>query len=95
VLFVDEGAPRASWEEPGRCLARPPLPVGEHALSQRSAGGERSEAVKRRLRDGSVYTIVKVFHEPGALVRALAELGWSAEIDLTGDGLLVGVARRC
>jgi ubiquinone/menaquinone biosynthesis C-methylase UbiE len=75
VLFVDEGAPRASREEPNRC--RTP-----HV---------DSATVKRRLRDGSEHTIVKVFHEPGELARALAQLGWSAEIEQTHEGFIVGV----
>jgi len=49
--------------------------------------------VERRLRDGSAFRIVKVFHEPDALGRALADLGWTARIEPLDDGFLAGVAR--
>jgi len=49
--------------------------------------------VERRLRDGSAYRIVKVFHEPETLGRALAEVGWTAGIEPLEDGFLAGVAR--
>jgi SAM-dependent methyltransferase len=72
VLFVDEGAPRASLE-PNRL-------AGSAGIAQRT------------LRDGSSHTIVKVFYEPDELVRILARLGWSTEIELTDDGFIVGTA---
>jgi hypothetical protein len=49
---------------------------------------------ERRLRDGSVHRIVKVFHQPAELERKLADLGWAAKVRLTDGGFLVGVARR-
>jgi SAM-dependent methyltransferase len=49
--------------------------------------------VERRLRDGSAFRIVKVFHEPGALGSALADIGWTARIEPLEDGFLAGVAR--
>jgi SAM-dependent methyltransferase len=49
--------------------------------------------VERRLRDGSAYRIVKVFHEPEGLGRALADIGWTARIEPLEDGFLAGVAR--
>jgi SAM-dependent methyltransferase len=38
--------------------------------------GEDSPLVRRRLRDGSEYTVVKVPYDPAALERRLARLGW-------------------
>jgi SAM-dependent methyltransferase len=49
--------------------------------------------VERRLRDGSTYRIVKVFHEPDGLGRALADVGWTAQVEPLEDGFLAGVAR--
>jgi SAM-dependent methyltransferase len=73
VLFVDEGAARASME--------PKLLPG------------RGGTAERQLRDGSVHTIVKVFYEAEELARTLAGLGWSAEIELSDEGFIVGMAR--
>ncbi len=49
-----------------------------------------SPIVRRRLRDGTIHEIVKIFYDSGVLGRKLAGLGWSAEIEVTGEGLLVG-----
>jgi hypothetical protein len=38
--------------------------------------GEDSPLVRRRLRDGNEYTVVKVPYDPAALERRLARLGW-------------------
>jgi SAM-dependent methyltransferase len=51
-------------------------------------------AAERQLRDGSVHKIVKVFYAADELTRVLAGLGWSAEIELTDEGFIVGTARR-
>jgi SAM-dependent methyltransferase len=52
-----------------------------------------SGIAERRLRDGSVHTIVKVFYDADELARILAGLGWSAEVELTEEGFIVGAAR--
>jgi SAM-dependent methyltransferase len=59
--------------------------------SFRSAEGP---LVKRRLRDGTAYDIVKVFYDSDEVTGALADLGWAASIRLSEDGFLVGTARR-
>jgi demethylmenaquinone methyltransferase/2-methoxy-6-polyprenyl-1,4-benzoquinol methylase len=46
----------------------------------------------RRLEDGREYTIVKVFHEPDALERRLARLGWRATVRATPTYFVVGEA---
>jgi SAM-dependent methyltransferase len=99
VLFVDEGAPRASKEDPDRGLGPEHQSErrggsSEGAPSEPITAGAAGPIVERRLRDGTVHRIVKVFHEPGELSRRLTELGWSADIELTDDGLIVGVVRR-
>jgi demethylmenaquinone methyltransferase/2-methoxy-6-polyprenyl-1,4-benzoquinol methylase len=60
----------------------------------RAAGGRprRSPVVERRLRDGSAYRIVKVFHEPAELAATLAGIGWSARVEPLEDGFMAGVA---
>lgn len=45
----------------------------------------------RSLDDGSEYRIVKIYHEPSALTRELAALGWSADVRRLGD-FIIGVA---
>ncbi|MGI8505500.1 MAG: class I SAM-dependent methyltransferase [Solirubrobacteraceae bacterium] len=42
--------------------------------------GDASQVVRRRLDDGSDYRVVKVPHEPKALERRLAQLGWAIEV---------------
>jgi SAM-dependent methyltransferase len=53
-----------------------------------------SPVIKRRLRDGTIHEIVKIYYELEVLRRRLADLHWSADIDLMPDGLLVATARR-
>jgi demethylmenaquinone methyltransferase/2-methoxy-6-polyprenyl-1,4-benzoquinol methylase len=83
------------WRRLARCLE----PGGRALFVDEGAGRAPRDAdpegpfIERRLRDGSTYRIVKVFHEPDALVRALAEVGWTARIDPLEDGFLAGVAR--
>jgi ubiquinone/menaquinone biosynthesis C-methylase UbiE len=52
-----------------------------------------SPVVQRRLRDGTIHEIVKIFYDSEKLGRKLAGLGWSTEIEQTGEGLLVGKAK--
>ena len=44
------------------------------------AWGEQSTTIRRRVADGRAFRIVKVPHEPAALERRLAELGWSVAV---------------
>jgi SAM-dependent methyltransferase len=50
-------------------------------------------AHRRRLHDGREYTIVKVLHEPNELTASLAELGWDADVRLSGEEFYYGLAR--
>jgi SAM-dependent methyltransferase len=54
--------------------------------------GQPAPAVRRRLRDGSDYRVVKLFYSPRDLTARLAELGWSADIRQVGSEFLEGVA---
>ena len=65
----------------------PPRAVNDPAAAD-------SPVVKRQLRDGTIHEIVKIFYEPEELRRMLVDLGWTANVDLTDEGLLVGSARR-
>ena len=42
--------------------------------------GEASEMVRRRLRDGSEFNVVKSAHEPVVLERRLGALGWQISV---------------
>jgi demethylmenaquinone methyltransferase/2-methoxy-6-polyprenyl-1,4-benzoquinol methylase len=96
ILFVDEGQPRACREGVDRCLkAQDDRSEGVAASSSEApATGDAPADVRRRLRDGSIHRIVKVFHGPAELAIALSELAWSAEIELTDEGFIVGIAQR-
>ncbi|MET7424946.1 class I SAM-dependent methyltransferase [Dactylosporangium sp. NPDC005555] len=64
--------------------------AGERA-SERAAPGGR-DTVLRRLRDGSEHEVVKLFHDAAGLAAELAKLGWTAQVDPTGEGFIKGVA---
>ena len=49
-------------------------------------------AVRRLLEDGSAHRIVKVFHDPLSLTRALHGLGWSARVWPVRATLIAGLA---
>jgi hypothetical protein len=42
------------------------------------------------LNDGQEFRIVKIFHDPGALERRLADLGWRFSARTTENHLLFG-----
>lgn len=57
--------------------------------------GDRSDPIRgRRLNDGREYRVVKVFHEPAALEKRLAALGWEVPVRTTGEFFLFGAGRR-
>jgi hypothetical protein len=82
-----EHASRCAGEESPRSGDRPEVPA-EHRP------GTPAPIVERRLRDGTVHKVVKIFYDPVELSHKLAELGWSAAIELTDEGFIVGVATR-
>jgi ubiquinone/menaquinone biosynthesis C-methylase UbiE len=87
----------AFWKLLDRCLA-----PGGRALfvdegpprAAREPAAASSPVVKRQLRDGTIHEVVKIFYAPKELTGKLADLGWSADISLSSEGLLVGAARR-
>lgn len=54
--------------------------------------GPDAHAVTRRLNDGEVYRIVKVFYRPDDLTRQLSAWGWRARIEQTPTYFYYGVA---
>ena len=56
--------------------------------------GERSATVRRRLSDERAFRIVKVPHEPSALQRRLAELGWSIAVTAVAGAFYLGRGGR-
>jgi 2-polyprenyl-3-methyl-5-hydroxy-6-metoxy-1,4-benzoquinol methylase len=65
--------------------------VGEKAKETYVAG--MPEVVVRRLRDGTVHQIVKVFRDCEDIERALAGMGWYARVRPAGSDWLIGEAR--
>jgi SAM-dependent methyltransferase len=64
------------------------------ATAREQAPGERGDQrSRRRLADGSEYTIVKHWFEAGALQAALEAHGWSASIEATDEFFVYGSAR--
>jgi demethylmenaquinone methyltransferase/2-methoxy-6-polyprenyl-1,4-benzoquinol methylase len=70
-------------------LWNPESTAKDHRLGDPEAG-----IVTRRLDDGRVYQVVKVFRRPDRLEERLAGLGWTAEVRTTGRFFHWGRARR-
>lgn len=56
--------------------------------------GPASEAIQRRLDDGTAYRIVKVPHEPASLERRLRALGWDITVSPTAGPFYWGEGSR-
>lgn len=81
---------RAALKPAGRvcfidALYEPSSTARDHQLE-----GANATTLTRRLNDGREYRIIKVFHDPAALQRQLASLGWNATITSTGSYFYVG-----
>jgi SAM-dependent methyltransferase len=61
---------------------------GDLALEDKVSDG----VAWRPLPDGGTARVVKVFHDPDGLTRALDRLGWTADIRPVGDALIAGSA---
>ncbi len=86
----------AFWDLLRQCLAPGGrvLFVDEGAPREsREPAAASSPIVERRLRNGTIHEIVKIFYDPAELLGQLADLAWAADIELTSEGLLVGTAR--
>jgi SAM-dependent methyltransferase len=85
------------WTLVGACLA----PGGRvffvddgYRTAEELVWGERSATIRRRLGDGREFRILKVAHEPAALARRLAELGWSIAVTAVAGAFYVGEGGR-
>ena len=56
---------------------------------ERRSREPRGHTITRRLDDGQEFRIVKVFYDPAALERRLADLGWRISVRTT-EHLLYG-----
>jgi 2-polyprenyl-3-methyl-5-hydroxy-6-metoxy-1,4-benzoquinol methylase len=45
---------------------------------------------ERKLNDGRVYQVVKIFHEPIQLEKSLQDLGWSSDLHATSNHFIYG-----
>jgi 2-polyprenyl-3-methyl-5-hydroxy-6-metoxy-1,4-benzoquinol methylase len=70
-------------------LYEPTSTAADHQLKERQA-----TTATRKLNDGRVFEIVKIFYEPDQLQSRLAELGWQAEVSRTEHYFLYGQAAR-
>ena len=52
--------------------------------------GPRDYTTLRRLNDGRVFRIVKVFYDPSGLGARLADMGWRFSVRTTDKHLLYG-----
>ena len=65
-----------------------------HRTEDELAWGEQSTTIRRRVADGRAFRIVKVPHEPAALERRLAEVGWSVAVTSVAGAFYRGEGRR-
>ena len=56
----------------------------------RRARDPEGHTTQRRLNDGREFKIVKIFYDPAALERRLADLGWRFSVRTTQNHLLYG-----
>jgi 2-polyprenyl-3-methyl-5-hydroxy-6-metoxy-1,4-benzoquinol methylase len=54
--------------------------------------GAGSAVAERRLNDGRRFRVVKVFYDPAALENRLAQLGWRASVQTSGEFFIYGSA---
>ena len=85
------------WTLIGACL----LPGGRvlfvddaYRTADELVWGERSATIRRHLSDGRAFRIVKVPHDPEALERRLAEIGWSVTVSAVAGSFYLGEGGR-
>jgi hypothetical protein len=49
-----------------------------------------STYAERKLNDGRIYQVVKIFHEPIQLAKSLQDLGWNSDIHATSNHFIYG-----
>ena len=65
-------------------LFDPTSPAINHAQLHQQGYAER------KLNDGRIYQVVKVFHEPIQLAKSLQDLGWNSDIHATSNHFIYG-----
>lgn len=80
---------RAALKPEGRIFFVDSLPTQESTALDHAPIGD-SGVVERKLNDGRVFEIVKVFHKPEKLLKRLREFGWTGTIQSTGEFFYFG-----
>lgn len=81
---------RSCLGEDGRVFFIDSLYESTSTARDHQLGAQGATTSVRRLNDGQVFEIVKVFYEPADLAARLKELGWSIAVEHTGDYFLSG-----
>ena len=66
-------------------LFDPTSPAINHAQLHQQGYAER------KLNDGRIYQVVKIFHEPIQLAKSLQDLGWNSDIHATSNHFIYGL----
>ena len=61
-----------------------------HRTAAEEEFGSASDLVRRRLNDGTAFTVVKVAHEPRDLQRRISDLGWDVTVEPTSGPFYYG-----
>ena len=80
---------RAALKPGGRVFFVDGLATQESTARDHAAIDD-SGVMERKLNDGRMFNIVKVFHDPPQLERQLCDLGWSGSVETTGEFFYYG-----
>ena len=81
---------RSALRPGGRAFFVDSLGAETRDEQERLGGDSGDHTTNRRLNDGREFRIVKIFYEPAALERRLADLGWRFSVRTTPNHLLYG-----
>ena len=81
---------RSALRPGGRVFFVDSLGAETQAEKERCLQDPRGHTTTRQLNDGRKFRIVKIFHDPAALERRLADLGWRFSARTTENHLLFG-----
>jgi SAM-dependent methyltransferase len=87
VFFLDSA-------RPARAIENGPAGWRESKSVEGADARATSDVTERTLRDGSTYSVVKRYWEPGRLAGELAAIGWDAHVGETTWAFLYGEASR-
>lgn len=63
----------------------------QDSTARNHAALDRAGSSERKLNDGRIYRVVKIFHEPTELQTSLRNLGWMGNVDRTDNYFLHGL----